>query len=281
MNTSPLYQTTNIFSKVIIMIENLLSSNPLQGLFIITTSLLIFASILVLTTWMIVKIIKANKVLPKPIGDIFDKEKHALNILELTKQILTFNTERDLLSRCQERILEHVIVRDQMAVAESTIDHIKSILLIKISDLIRSKELSNPLDSPIYHSYSFIISHTLDEITKIYRRMAKENHLAEKSDQEFFKYYSKKLEFIKTFGSQVLESNYYNNQAIPINDIVKVYNNQWSEFKLLYERIFIDMKDISIKYEIQIKTEEEAYNKRWSKFVSSIPNLLLSGIIKK
>lgn len=271
---------TGSWSTLANTIDQLLANGPVAGLITIIITALIFAGILVGTVWAIVRVIRARKELPAPIGEIFNREQYALNILDLIRDISDYNTRRDQLSRKHERIREHSIVRDQMSLADANVDYIHSMLIIRFSEYIREK---NPhyhgavADFPVYRSFDTAVEKTLTEVLKVFRRVAKENHLSDKTEADFFAYIGKRLERIKAFSQQVFQ-NSYNSDQIPIQEVMKDFEENWKMCEPIYKQTFTDMRKIAVDYYALIETEEKDYDEAWSNFVSEIPKKLAIGV---
>lgn len=270
----------NSWSNLAGTIDQLITNNPASGLFTIVVTALVFAGILIGSTWAVVRIIRARYDPPKQTGEIFNREQYTLNILLLIRDMHEFNARRDTMSRASERIREHVIVRDQMSLVEANIDYVHSNILISFSEYLREKypdELEASTDFPVYRAFDVAMRHSLSEVTKVFRRVAKENHLADRNEENFHEYCDQKLEQIKTFSYRMFEAS-YSSRTIPTHEILNDFEKEWKKTEPIYRRTLKDMRSIAVQYAAEINKKEAEFDAEWSEFISGIPERLADGV---
>lgn len=270
------------WNELAITINQLLLEDPEKGLFTIFVTVIVFLLLVLITVWAVTRIIKANKSLPPPSGETFNRDQFTLNVLTLTERMTKLTVEGRNLAAKHERILEHTITRDQMTVVDNSLENLKSIITISFNDKLReiSPHFSGTVgEFPAARIFEHSLNYTFEEVIKFFRRIAKENHLADRSEKDFNDYINQKLEAIKNHGRKVFES-VYASDIIPISHILKKYEERWPSYAEELRHLLESMREISIVYRDQIKREEEEYQTRWTAFTSSIHDTLSKGITK-
>lgn len=256
-------------------VQLLMDNDPVKGLITIFVSVVVLLGLLVGATWAIVRIIKAQKA---PRGTALDQEKFMKNVLVMVKQMTAMNTERDRLSRRHEHIREHSLVRDQMTIVEGTQEEVRNQMLLEAANIISKK---NPnfegviADSKPYIQMEYVIDNIIDETHTFIRRAAKENHMADKTEQDFFSYVSIKVSRIHTITQQTINTK--SNNAHVTEAIKQIIANLWPSIEPIYKRLFTEMRQISTNYFELIAKEEDDYEQKWSEFVAKIPDILMNG----
>lgn len=224
---------------------------------------------------MIVRIIRAQKT---PGGTILDQEQFMKNVLAMIKEMSALNTERDRLSRRHEHIREHSLVRDQMTIVEGTQEEVRNKILLEVAKVLVAR---NPAydgviaDSKPYIQLEYVVDQIIDEIHTFVRRAAKENHMADKSENDFYAYVSIKVSRIHTLAQQTInrKSNHSN-----VSETVKtIIENLWPAIEPIYRRLFTEMRQISTNYLTMMIQEDSEYDQKWSEFVAKIPDILTNG----
>lgn len=256
-------------------VQLLIDNDPARGLITIFVSVLVLLGLLVGATWAIVRIIKAQKA---PKGTSLDQERFMKNVLVLVKQMTALNTERDRLSRRHEHIREHSLVRDHMTLVEGTQEEVRNQVLLEVANVIAEK---NPnydgviADSKPYIQIEYVVDQIVDEVHTYIRRAAKENHMADKSEQDFFNYVSIKVSRIDTMIQQTINTK--SNNAHVTETLKKIVTKLWPTVEPIYKRLFTEMRQIATNYYTLIETEETEYEQKWSEFIAMIPDLLMNG----
>lgn len=278
MNTTPT-QTSSAWTEIADQIALLLQNDPIIGLATILLTTIVFFAVVVGGTWAITKIIKSRK---QPLGPTFQQDVFTRNVMKMVQQMVDFHDERDRLSRKHTILREHTLIRDQMTVADGALDYIESDLLVKMNKRI-SEELEtnvSPTQHSVYREYSLVIPYILEYFRKEMRRIAIENHLAERKNAEFDKYVNNKLDHAKIQSVQLFKS-LYSSQIIKADQLIDDFENRdWNVIREQYKGALMEMREIAIRYDQQIKQEEKEFQERWSNFVSQIPEILSEGITK-
>lgn len=272
---------TTAWNELALTIDRLITADPIGGLFTIVITTSIFLILAIIAVWAVVRIMRARKEEPKPLGDILDREKFAYNILQLSEEMAKITAEGRRLSSKHERIREHNIVRDQMTLVDSTIGFVESILIIKMSDKIRQMNphySGSAADFPAFRSFEQAIKYVLREYVSMFRRIAKENHLADRTEQEFFQYIGQKLENMKVTGRKLFES-VYSSDVLPLSILMEEYDRDWKEIEVKYKDTLIGMREIASRYIEIMNKEEEDYQNRWNLFMVRIPEILQKNVI--
>lgn len=274
MYSSPV--DASLWQSIAQTIATLMSTDPTMGLFVIVLSIVVFAALLLGVTWAMVRITRARK---QPVGHIFHEEAFTRNVLEMIKKLTAFNNERDQLSRRHEQIKQHSIVRDQIIVAEGSIDQIRNILMLTASDKVTDH---NPhMDEAVSENPNFMkiestLERVLSETFTFFRRVAKENHIVEKSEEQFFEYVNMKVDRIYTLSLQSI--NVQGTDSKTVKTAKKIFDENWREVEATFRRLFTEMRYIASQYYEMIRKESEDYDERWSEFIASIPDQLLNGV---
>lgn len=274
MYSSPV--DASVWNQIAQTINELLTADPVGGLFVVLLSVAVFLSLLIGATWAVVKIIKAKNT---PSGSIFQEEVFTRNVLEMIKHLVAFNAERDRLSKRHEYIRENAIIRDQMVVVEGAQDQIRNIILIDLTDRIQKAkpEYSGIVsEMPNYVKFAHNVDILLNEIFVFFRRAAKENHMVEKSEEEFFEYVSTKIDRLYTLAKQSIKIK--SKDASMVHTLQSSFDANWREIEASYRRLFTEMRIIASRYLTKIDQEEEDFEQRWTEFIAAIPDMLLKGV---
>jgi hypothetical protein len=273
---------TSGWNSLALTINRLLLENPEKGLLTIFITIIVFLLLTIITVWAITKIIKANKAIPIPVGKICNMERFTKNVLLVVEEMTRLQAEGRELSVKHTRFLEYTILRDQMILVDSSIGDIKNILSVSFLQSVKkhsSREMSKIMEYPAIGVFENSIKYSFDEISKILRRIAKENHLAEKEEIEFSKYLNKKTETLFNYFNQIFESSYSSN-TFPFIFVEEIIQQKTDYIENEFKHILKSIRDISIHYNTIIKKEEESYQKRWKEFNSNILNILSEGIVE-
>ena len=265
----------NLWASIANTVSTLLSDDPVRGFFVVLLSMGVFFGILYGTSSIILKILRTKRN-PVPY-EIFNKEKFSLNVIEMIRDIQEFNSKRDKFSRDCERRKERTVPKEQRTLAQSTIEFIRSTFLLKISDLIREihpDDINVPDDYDEYRDYQSALDRVMDEVTKMFDGVARENHLADKTTVEFQSYMEYKLNNLKTLIRRVFES-YYVSPVLQLKTIMSTYDQDWNESEKHYRKLFVDMRAIALKHKQEIEIQEQEYNSKWSLFIQALPERLI------
>jgi len=256
-------------------IAELLRANPSTGIATMLIATFLFFGLIVAATWSIVRIIKS-----KQPPAVVNTQKFSLAIMDITKQISKLIARRDELSRKHERIIIHSVVRDQMIIVESVLEHVHSLYLISMSDKIRKANPhyhKNPSDFPAFHTFDRALSRVFNETKGFFRRIAKENHLLDKSEQEFFIYVGQQLEAMRVFTRRVFESA-VSDEIFSVSELLSMFDSNWEGHEPHYRRILLDMREVAKRYAALVAQETAEYDLEWNSFFSNIPSLLINSI---
>ena len=271
----------SLWASIANTVSTLLSDDPVRGFFVVLLSMGVFFGILYGTSSIILKILRTKRN-PVPY-EIFNKEKFSLNVIEMIRDIQEFNSKRDKFSRDCERRKERTVPKEQRTLAQSTIEFIRSSFLLKISDLIREihpDDNNVPDDYDEYRDYQSALDRVMDEVTKMFDGVARENHLADKTTVEFQSYMEYKLNNLKTLIQRVFES-YYVSPVLPLKKIMSTYDQDWNESEKHYRKLFVDMRAIALKHKQEIGIQEQEYNSKWSMFIQTLPERLIKNTLTK
>jgi len=271
----------NLWASIANTVSTLLSDDPVRGFFVVLLSMGVFFGILYGTSSIILKILRTKRN-PVPY-EIFNKEKFSLNVIEMIRDIQEFNSKRDKFSRDCERRKERTVPKEQRTLAQSTIEFIRSTFLLKISDLIREihpDDINVPDDYDEYRDYQSALDRVMDEVTKMFDGVARENHLADKTTVEFQSYMEYKLNNLKTLIRRVFES-YYVSPVLQLKTIMSTYDQDWNESEKHYRKLFVDMRAIALKHKQEIEIQEQEYNSKWSLFIQALPERLIKNTLTK
>mgnify|MGYP007088529634 CR=1 FL=1 len=271
----------SLWASIANTVSTLLSDDPVQGFFVVLLSMGVFFGILYGTSSIILKILRTKRN-PVPY-EIFNKERYSLNVIEMIRDLQAFNHDRDKLSRDCERRKERTVPKEQSTLAQSTIEFIRSSFLLKISDLIRELHPDDnhvPDDYDEYRDYQNALDRVMDEVTKMFDGVARENHLADKTTVEFQSYIEYKLNNLKTLIRRIFES-YYVSPVLPLKKIMSTYEQDWNDSEKHYRKLFVDMRGIALKHKQEIGMQEQEYNGKWSLFIQALPERLLKNTLTK
>ena len=266
-------------------ISNLLSDDPIQGFFVVLLSMGVFFGILYGTSSILFKVLRTkfrngHSAIPH---EIFNQEKFSANVIEMIRDIQEFQSERDKLTRDCERRKERTVPKEQRTLAKSTIEFIRSSFLLKISDLIRELHPDDnnvPDDYDEYRHYQNALDRVMDEVTKMFDGVARENHLADKTTVEFQSYIEYKLNNLKTLIRRIFES-YYVSPVLPLKKIMSTYEQDWNDSEKHYRKLFVDMRVIALNHKDEIANQEQSYNSKWSLFIQALPERLIKNTLTK
>lgn len=272
MNTTAA-EATSAWTALSQQISLLLQNDPIIGLITILLSTAVLALILIGTVWAVTEIIRIKK---QPIGVIFYEEVFTRNVLDMIKELVAFNAERDKLSSKHERIREFHIIRDQMNEVDSALNYVRSLLLVKMSEKIsETNPNASPTNFPIYEKYSQAVDFVINNFRDSLRRMCQENHFADKIDTEFEIYIEEKAENTKIEAINLFNS-LYSSDIIPAKVFIERFEKEdWPIIKQKYINTLRKIRTISIRYFEQIQKEENDYEKRWGLFLTNIPDMLM------
>ena len=272
----------SLWASIANTVSTLLSDDPIQGFFVVLLSMGVFFGILYGTSSILIKVLRTKFRNTTP-TEIFNKEKYSLNVIEMVRDLQEFNTERDKISRDCERRKERTVPKEQRTLAQSTIEFIRSSFLLKISDLIRDIHPDDnhvPDDYDEYRDYQNALDRVMDEVTKMFDGVARENHLADKTTVEFQSYIEYKLNNLKTLIRRVFES-YYVSPVLPLKKVMSTYDQDWNESEKHYRKLFVDMRAIALKHKQEIGMQEQEYNGKWSLFIQALPERLIKNTLTK
>ena len=272
----------SLWASIANTISTLLSDDPVQGFFVVLLSMGVFFGILYGTSSILIKVLRTKFRNTSP-DEIFNKERYSLNVIEMVRDLQEFNAERDKLSRDCERRKERTVPKEQMSLARSTIEFIRSSFLLKISDLIRGlhpEDNNVPDDYDEYRDYENALNRVMDEVTKMFDGVARENHLADKTTVEFQSYMEYKINNLKTLIRRVFES-YYVSPVLPLKTVMSTYDQDWNESEKHYRKLFVDMRGIALKHKQEIGMQEQDYNSKWSLFIQALPERLIKNTLTK
>ena len=272
----------SLWASIANTVSTLLSDDPIQGFFVVLLSMGVFFGILYGTSSILIKVLRTKFRNTTP-TEIFNKEKYSLNVIEMVRDLQEFNTERDKISRDCERRKERTVPKEQRTLAQSTIEFIRSSFLLKISDLIRELHPDDnnvPDDYDEYRDYQNALDRVMDEVTKMFDGVARENHLADKTTVEFQSYIEYKLNNLKPLIRRVFES-YYVSPVLPLKKIMSTYDQDWNESEKHYRKLFVDMRAIALKHKQEIGIQEQEYNSKWSLFIQTLPERLIKNTLTK
>ena len=277
MNTDP--TSVSLWVGIANTISALMIDDPLRGFFVVLLSMGVFFGLLFGTSSVLMRVLRSKR---KPSQyELFHKEKYALNVVDMIRDLQDFNHDRDKLSRDCEKRKERTVPMEQASLARSVIDFLRSSFLLKVSDLIRDihpDDNNLPDDYDEYRDYQNALGRVMDEVTKMFDGVARENHLAEKTTVEFESYMDYKLNNLKTLIRRVFES-YYVSPVLPLKTIMSTYDQDWNESEKHYRKLFVDMRAIALKHKQEIETQEREYNTKWSLFIQNLPERLIKNVL--
>ena len=270
----------SLWASIANTISALMTDDPLQGFFVVLLSMGVFFGLLFGTSSVLMRILRSKR---KPSQyELFHKERYALNVVDMIRDLQDFNHDRDKLSRDCEKRKERTVPMEQASLARSVIDFLRSSFLLKVSDLIRDLHPEDdnnlPDDYDEYRDYQNALGRVMDEVTKMFDGVARENHLAEKTTVEFESYMDYKLTNLKTLIRRVFES-YYVSPVLPLKTIMSTYDQDWNESEKHYRKLFVDMRAIALKHKQEIETQEQDYSIRWSLFIQNLPERLIKNVL--
>ena len=277
MNTDP--TSVSLWVDIANTISALMIDDPLRGLFVVLLSMGVFFGLLFGTSSVLMRVLRSKRKLSQ--YELFHKERYALNVVDMIRDLQDFNHDRDKLSRDCEKRKERTVPMEQASLARSVIDFLRSSFLLKVSDLIRDihpDDNNLPDDYDEYRDYQNALGRVMDEVTKMFDGVARENHLAEKTTVEFESYMDYKLNNLKTLIRRVFES-YYVSPVLPLKTIMSTYDQEWSESEKHYRKLFVDMRAIALKHKQEIETQEREYNTKWSLFIQNLPERLIKNVL--
>ena len=277
MNTDP--TSVSLWVGIANTISALMIDDPLRGFFVVLLSMGVFFGLLFGTSSVLMRVLRSKR---KPSQyELFHKERYALNVVDMIRDLQDFNHDRDKLSRDCEKRKERTVPMEQASLARSVIDFLRSSFLLKVSDLIRDihpDDNNLPDDYDEYRDYQNALGRVMDEVTKMFDGVARENHLAEKTTVEFESYMDYKLNNLKTLIRRVFES-YYVSPVLPLKTIMSTYDQDWNESEKHYRKLFVDMRAIALKHKQEIETQEREYNTKWSLFIQNLPERLIKNVL--
>ena len=277
MNTDP--TSVSLWVDIANTISALMIDDPLRGLFVVLLSMGVFFGLLFGTSSVLMRVLRSKRKLSQ--YELFHKEKYALNVVAMIRDLQDFYHDRDKLSRDCEKRKERTVPMEQASLARSVIDFLRSSFLLKVSDLIRDihpDDNNLPDDYDEYRDYQNALGRVMDEVTKMFDGVARENHLAEKTTVEFESYMDYKLNNLKTLIRRVFES-YYVSPVLPLKTIMSTYDQDWNESEKHYRKLFVDMRAIALKHKQEIETQEREYNTKWSLFIQNLPERLIKNVL--
>ena len=277
MNTDP--TSVSLWVGIANTIRALMIDDPLRGLFVVLLSMGVFFGLLFGTSSVLMRVLRSKRKLSQ--YELFHKERYALNVVDMIRDLQDFNHDRDKLSRDCEKRKERTVPMEQASLARSVIDFLRSSFLLKVSDLIRDihpDDNNLPDDYDEYRDYQNALGRVMDEVTKMFDGVARENHLAEKTTVEFESYMDYKLNNLKTLIRRVFES-YYVSPVLPLKTIMSTYDQDWNESEKHYRKLFVDMRAIALKHKQEIETQEREYNTKWSLFIQNLPERLIKNVL--
>tara|TARA_B100000745_G_scaffold298561_1_gene247512 strand:+ start:626 stop:1477 length:852 start_codon:yes stop_codon:yes gene_type:complete len=277
MNTDP--TSVSLWVGIANTISALMIDDPLRGFFVVLLSMGVFFGLLFGTSSVLMRVLRSKR---KPSQyELFHKERYALNVVDMIRDLQDFNHDRDKLSRDCEKRKERTVPMEQASLARSVIDFLRSSFLLKVSDLIRDihpDDNNLPDDYDEYRDYQNALGRVMDEVTKMFDGVARENHLAEKTTVELQSYIDYKLNNLKTLIRRVFES-YYVSPVLPLKTIMSTYDQDWNESENHYRKLFVDMRAIALKHKQEIETQEQEYNTKWSLFIQNLPERLIKNVL--
>ena len=277
MNTDP--TSVSLWVDIANTISALMTDDPLRGFFVVLLSMGVFFGLLFGTSSVLMRVLRSKRKLSQ--YELFHKERYALNVVDMIRDLQDFNHDRDKLSRDCEKRKERTVPMEQASLARSVIDFLRSSFLLKVSDLIRDihpDDNNLPDDYDEYRDYQNALGRVMDEVTKMFDGVARENHLAEKTTVEFESYMDYKLNNLKTLIRRVFES-YYVSPVLPLKTIMSTYDQDWNESEKHYRKLFVDMRAIALKHKQEIETQEREYNTKWSLFIQNLPERLIKNVL--
>lgn len=277
MNTDP--TSVSLWVGIANTISALMIDDPLRGFFVVLLSMGVFFGLLFGTSSVLMRVLRSKRKLSQ--YELFHKERYALNVVDMIRDLQDFNHDRDKLSRDCEKRKERTVPMEQASLARSVIDFLRSSFLLKVSDLIRDihpDDNNLPDDYDEYRDYQNALGRVMDEVTKMFDGVARENHLAEKTTVEFESYMDYKLNNLKTLIRRVFES-YYVSPVLPLKTIMSTYDQDWNESEKHYRKLFVDMRAIALKHKQEIETQEREYNTKWSLFIQNLPERLIKNVL--
>ena len=277
MNTDP--TSVSLWVGIANTISALMIDDPLRGFFVVLLSMGVFFGLLFGTSSVLIRILRSKR---KPSQyELFHKETYALNVVDMIRDLQDFNHDRDRLSRDCEKRKERTVPMEQASLARSVIDFLRSSFLLKVSDLIRDihpDDNNLPDDYDEYRDYQNALGRVMDEVTKMFDGVARENHLAEKTTVELQSYIDYKLNNLKTLIRRVFES-YYVSPVLPLKTIMSTYEQDWNESEKHYRKLFVDMRAIALKHKQEIGAQEQEYSTKWSLFIQNLPERLIKNVL--
>lgn len=255
------------WSQIVHVIRELMEQSPGMGIIVIVISLLVISTLIVITTWSVIRIIRARKT------------PQLKSILSLVRVITEMMSERDRLSRRHEHIKENSLIRDQMAIVEGTLDDIQKHLLIELSRTLTDNE---PDDSNINITNSSSYLEAKDTLTLVFsdvhvalRRAIKENHIDDKTEAEFFDYVNEKVSRMKTL---ILQNINVRSTKISVDKrLSELFDIHWSTLEPMARKMFQNLRYIKLKYKALIDEEEALFDKQWTEFMNKVPEILTKG----
>ena len=172
------------------------------------------------------------------------------------------------------------LIREEMIVTEGYLEEVKSVLLEYYANMVKkffAERLSEERLST-FDEFERTLLLLEIKILAFYRSCARENHLAEKTEEEFIQYLRKKLRYLHTVFPSWLQSLYRTGPGIiPGEVFVKDFNILWERICPRFEQILREMRALNTRYAVRMKNEQEVFNRKRSEFFALIPTIL-SGV---
>lgn len=255
------------WSQIVNVIREMMADSPGMGILVIILSLLVVTFLITISTWAVIKIIRARKA------------PHMDSILSLVRVLTSMMSERDRLSRRHEHIRENSLIRDQMTVVEGTMEDVEKHLLIQISRTLTDLEPDgsevNITNSSNYLQAKDSLSLVFKDIHVQFRRAIKENHIDEKTEIEFFDYVADKVARLRTIMLQ-----YINVRSTTISTdklLTDTLEKNWLYIDPMVRKMYQNIRQLKIKYATLIQEEEMLFDSQWNEFMNKVPEILTKG----
>jgi len=146
------------------------------------------------------------------------------------------------------------LVDDKAAIIEG--------LLFKIYiDLIKSKNVVNPVDSELFQTYKLIISVIENNIIRKIRGFFRDNNYYLMNELEFSSYVDRKIDFIIFEALNMLNDFYFIKEPISREELYEANMKEIGQIRAHFEELFFQARLVSIEYHNKIQNLENNIKK--------------------
>lgn len=268
----------NTFNTILNTVNQMLNSNPLLGILTIALSFGIFYALIILLVKSAIKIIKANK---STASYVLNQEKFTNTILKITEEIITLNHEQREVTTRIVTMKNTNELRDQITLVENNLAYLKSIATHEMSHLIQDHiSYTQPVKNlSLFRDFELALNFTAENVKVAFRRMLKEYKLSEFSDAVYRDFVKEKVVSLKLRALNDFEL-FYSSSIVPFSVVRASFEENFKKYEEVVEKTLYGCKEIGLGYEERIKNEEEAFQQKWGKFISTLGERL-QGCMEK